>query len=62
VGRGGILKDALSNIALQRSAIRTAHVTFLCRSRPVNAGGGRLVEYSDAPSNCGVTRERNHAK
>ena len=42
--RGGVLKDALSNIALQRSAIRGAHMTSLCRSRPLNAALGVLRE------------------
>ena len=37
MGRGGALKDAMSNIALQRSAIRTARMTSLRSARPLNA-------------------------
>ena len=40
MGRGGAGSDATSNMALQRSAIRIACVTLLCRSRPLNAAFG----------------------
>ena len=42
--RGGECYDALSNIALQRSAVRTVRVTLLCRSRPLNAAFG-VIEH-----------------
>jgi hypothetical protein len=35
VRRGGVLKHALSNITMQRSANRSVRMTLLCRSRPL---------------------------
>jgi hypothetical protein len=37
VGRGGVLKDALSNKPMQRSANRTARMNSWCRPRPLIA-------------------------
>jgi len=37
VCRGGVLKDAMSNNALQRSAFTSAHVTRNRFERPLNA-------------------------
>jgi hypothetical protein len=37
MGRGGECTDATSNIALQRSAIRSAHMASGYCSRPLNA-------------------------
>jgi hypothetical protein len=40
-----VLKDALSNNTMQRSAIRTARVTSLYRSRPLMVGVRRTGRY-----------------
>ena len=41
--RGGVLKDALSNNTMQRSAIRTVHLASLYRSRPLMVSVRRFL-------------------